>query len=470
MRAIDVHGFSGAFALGAVQAGFELVGKFSRGVGFGVYNTLANRHLLGENWESVAGRPEDWEVIDADYIFGNPPCSGFSTLSNKAFRGVDSSINDYMWELVKYAAKVAPPIVAYESVQQTFTQGLSLLRELRQYLNEHSGQKYHLYHVLHNNASLGGISMRKRYFWVCARVPFGVEWCRVLPNGEATDVTSLPVLRDMLRDLSPLGTTLELQPYRSTSCPCTEPFFDDEEALTDDLSIRQCECEYIEVNNSSKWCKEEIHDGTGMVDGHDYVRSPTWTRAQDVILTGIEWNEGELLSDVLRRYYHKHKDLPNSWKYNTTKTDGNKITVLTKQERLVETDFAMGHNQLCRWRSDRMARVVTGGGVHLILHPWHNRTLTQREVARIQGFPDAWKIWPVRSAPDLGPGWGKGVPVQAGRWISYWAAQSIAGSPGSLTTTNDKRWAKLELQEDESVIDLTYAYKNAPGYNPDAPL
>ena len=50
-RAVDVHGFGGGFTLGTVQAGFQLAGKYSREAGFGVYNTLANRSLLGTGWD-----------------------------------------------------------------------------------------------------------------------------------------------------------------------------------------------------------------------------------------------------------------------------------------------------------------------------------------------------------------------------------------------------------------------------------
>jgi len=75
-RAVDVLGFAGGFTLGTVQAGFELVGKRELPGGFGVDNCLANRHLLGHNWDVQVGTPESWEVMpEAELVFGNPPCS-----------------------------------------------------------------------------------------------------------------------------------------------------------------------------------------------------------------------------------------------------------------------------------------------------------------------------------------------------------------------------------------------------------
>ena len=160
MRAIDVHGFGGGFTLGVVQSGFELQAKFSEQKGFGVYNVLANRHLLGTQWDSIVDDPATWEPLPAELVFGNPPCSGFSTLSRGDFRGIHSPINKYMWHLIEYAGMVAPDLVIWESVQQTFRQGLELMRLLHDRLEEKSGHKYDLYHVLHNNASVGGGSTR----------------------------------------------------------------------------------------------------------------------------------------------------------------------------------------------------------------------------------------------------------------------------------------------------------------------
>jgi len=467
--AVDVHGFGGGFTLGAVDAGWDLQACVTREVGFGVLVKLANRSKLGDSWESITAKPNEWDQLDvfkADMVMGNPPCSGFSTLSSRAFRGDDSVANDFMWELINYAGRVAPEIVIFESVQQTFRQGLKLMRRLHARLEEISGLKYNLLHVLHNNASHGGASTRRRYFWVATRVPFGVDHGRVNRAGEFVDLDGIATLGDALRDLEPLSLTMSEQPYRGTEINHTG--HETREDCTEECTVY--------VVNSTRWCRREVHDGTGLVDGHDVGRSPSLGRAQE-LLSLADWPEGDTVSTVLRRYYQEHGDLPSMWHYPTRedKLDeyGNPVlddtgTVvkvsLPKAERLIKTDFAMGHNQIGRWYWDRMARVVTGGGVHLILHPHLPRTLTQREVARVQGFPDDWKIFPVRFAPDLGPAWGKGVPVQAGRWIARWARASLEGEPGPLTgvplAEYDKRLFKLHGGHDrELVIDTTNDYK-----------
>lgn len=479
--AIDVHGFGGGFTLGARQAGWELQAKFSRGVGFGVLNALANHDLLGPNWDSIALPPERWEAQPAQLVFGNPPCAAFSTFntSKSGSRGMDSSINDYMWELIRYAALVKPEMVIFESVQQTFRQGLPLMRKLREELESVSGLKYQLVHVLHNNATVGGCSIRRRYFWVATRVPFGVEPGVVRRNGGGINaLTYVPTFNDVLRDLEPLGLSLSSQPYRAVQPVCRhEP----------ELEVgpeHQCT---VTVLHSSDWCRREVHDGSGVVDGHDIEHRPHTGRVLSLLTDGrdenrhrgVIWQEGTELASVMRDYVAKNGKLPAAWHYpsyiDEFNADGSPIwdidengkrhrrrRMVWKDERLIETDYAMGPHQPHRWHGGRMARVITGGGTNAVYHPRLNRTLTQREVARIQGFPDEWRIWPVRAAPDLGAGWGKGVPVQAARWVTYWARLALEGRPGAdagVPINQLRKYRNIDPVERESVVDVTNLYR-----------
>jgi site-specific DNA-cytosine methylase len=351
-----------------------------------------------------------------------------------------------MWEVIRYAGRVVPKIVIFESVQQAYSQGRGLMSALHAELESISGRTYKLHHVLHNNAGLGGMSIRRRYFWVAVRddVVFGVEDAPTRYDFRTHqtvpyELTRVPTLGEAFQDLEPLALTMQPQGYRGTyrreHLDWNEDRHEYEVAWEDP---------WITVGSASWWAQEHMHDGTGTVDGHDVFRSPTLSRIKEMMRLE-SWAEGEKMSDVMRRYYERTGELPESWRYMSRKpmltTDGQPILddkgkkmmePIRKDKRLIETDFAMGHNQPSRWHGSRMARVITGGAVHLFVHPTQPRSFTHREAARIQGFPDAWKIWPVRNAADLGPGWGKGVPVHAGRWIAYWAKQSIEGNPGSI--------------------------------------
>lgn len=398
MDAIDVLGFAGGFTLGMVQAGFQLVGKREMKGGFGVANCEANRHLLGHTWKAEAGDPVTWTVPfgGAPVVFGNPPCSGFSVMSSKEFRGADSKINHCMWAFAEYVARVRPVVAVFESVPQAFrsADGHVLMQQLRALVEERTGLAYSLTHVLHNAYSVGGCAQRPRYFWVISQVSFGVERPAML---------TYPIFKDVLWDLSTSPQTWSQQRYK---LPVT-----------------------------TDWLNSRISP-TGTFDGHVAVDNPLTNRLKD-LLSGVEWKPGQHVGQVAKHYYETHGELPTSWK--------------STQEKLVKNDFFMGFTTPVRWRDDQPARVITGGGPVMVVHPWLPRTLTHREIARILGFPDDWLIEPLRGVPGLSMTWGKGITVDCGRWIGGWIQRAINGEPGTYDGTL--------IGDRERVIDVTHDWK-----------
>lgn len=387
-------GFAGGFTMGMVQAGFELVGKREMKGGFGVANCEANRHLLGDKWEAEACDHNEWSVVDANVVFGNPPCSGFSVMSNKEFRGADSPINHCMHAFAGYVAKVKPLIACFESVQPAYRRpdGIQLMRELRDTVEERTGHKYTLHHVLHNAYSVGGSAIRPRYFWVISRVPFGVE----IPVFE-----KYPTLNEVIGDLSDLDSTWSPQHY----------------------------------NKAPSWWAESRVTRNHLVDGHVHMKNPMIQRMYD-LMEGVEWNPREHVGLVAKKYYHKFGTLPPSW--------------AATQAKLIARDFFMGFTTPVRWDGEAPARVITGAGLYNVVHPTKNRMLTHREVARILGFPDDWKIEPLQNVTGLSATWGKGITVDCGRWIGKWIHNALDGMPGSHIGE--------QIGPDEYTIDVTHAY------------
>lgn len=393
-RALDCQGFAGGFTLGMVQAGFELVGKREMRGGFGVANCAANRSLLGYDWKAEAVDPAHWSVVDADVVFGNPPCSGFSVMSAKDFRGADSKINECMWAFVEYAARVRPQVAIFESVQNAFTSaaGHGLMRRLHADLEARTGDRYTLTHVRHNAIAVGGAAIRRRYFWLASRIPFGVE---------KSTLAAHPRLNDVIGDLANLASTWQAQPYRSPS----------------------------------SWWSEPRRSTNGSVDGHVGLSNPLTKRMAD-LMAGVEWSPGMAIGAVAQRYWDTYGRLPESWK--------------DTEEKIVKNEFFMGFTTPVRWHGDRYGRVVTGGGLHNIVHPFLDRTVTHREVARILGFPDDWRILPLRGVSGLNMTWGKGISVDCGRWIGQWIHAALDGNPGKYVGT--------QIGQNEFDIDLTNDY------------
>jgi len=253
------------------------------------------------------------------------------------------------------------------------------MQQLRDYMEQGTGLRYDLTHVMHNARQLGGASERPRYFWVAHRVPFGVEW----------PIVRQPLLVDVIDDLKGLAITWQRQPYR----------------------------------RGPTWWSEPARSESG-VDGHATIPlNPGLRRAFDLMRANGGWPQGWWIQKIAMKIYEEQGRLPDSW--------------APYMEKLLSDNngsgrFHMGYIQLTRWDERRPARVITGGAMGLVLHPTEDRTITHRECARIMGFPDDWRILPLRGTPSVNATWGKGISVQCGEWIGRWAHAALDGAPGSV--------------------------------------
>lgn len=405
---VDCQGFAGGMTLGFVQAGLQLVGKREHAAGFGVPNCEVNRHLLGplSQWRAECAAEPEWTVPagGARVVMGNPPCSAFAAPNqNKKvpnwsrLTGVHADVNACMYDLMRYSARVRPEIVVMESVQGAYRRGRELLGALRAELESQSGQAYDLYHVLHNALSVGGVAMRPRYFLVLSRVPFGIE----RPEQERT-----PVLWDAIGDLTDLPQSWVRQP------------------ATGDFSA------YARANGYP------AADGT--VDGH--LTAAVTFRTQRIldVLEGIDWQPGEYQRRVLPRYVERHGALPPSWH------------VQGHAAQYAARNYDIGFDQPIRWDAAKPARVITGVGLLKAIHPVHNRFFTHREVARVMGFPDDWRLAELRPR-SIEATHGKGITVQCGRWIGTWVRTALDGYPGTYRgeLVGEREW----------LIDVTHDWK-----------
>lgn len=405
-EAVDCQGFAGGFTMGTHQAGFDVIAKREMEGGFGAESVLAQKHIFGEiDYEEAEW--QSWTPRDVPYVFGNPPCSGFSNLTRSSFRGMDSPINSCMWAFVEYVSKCNPEVAVFESVQGAFRKGRPLMQALREKLEQLTGDNWDLWHVLHNGYVLGGPSIRKRYFFVVSRIPLGFE---------TPPLDRVPMFGETICDLE--GMDYEKvgdQPYGG---------------------------------EASWWVKEQgLQREDGLVDGHSILDVPMVKRVRG-FMKYTDWENREVLADIVKRVYEAH--------------DGQFPADLVDDvvQRWPEKDYRLGYNQPIRWDPDRAGRVVTGSGMHIVVHPFEPRTITLREAYRLQGFPDEWRLEPAVQMADDGrrdgfrqaaPWPGKGIPVQAGKWMSGWVKRALDGEPGD--------WRGEVVGDRERVIDFTHDYK-----------
>lgn len=376
--AIDCMGFAGGFTIGVVQTGFDLVGKRELPGGFGVPSCEANRHVLGNRWQSEVGPRESWTPYKVDLVFGNPPCSGFSTLTSGVSRGINAKINECMWEFTNYVAACQPDISIMESVRSAHTKGHELMVALRANVEERTGLHYNLTHVYQDALALGGAAKRPRYFMVLHRVPFGVQYPEAPPA-----IT----MRDVIGDLDGLDESWQRQAYQR---PAT-------------------------------WWSEPLRSSDGTVDGHVSEDSPYRRRclALDRLLEH-GWPEGATLKRVATSIYEDGMTMPDEWSGYETQ--------LIKYLYLRPT-FEYPTNHMRRWWSDRPGYVITGDALQHVMHPWLPRTITHREALRVMGYPDDWRIESIKDERGLAAFWGKGITTVCGRWIADAAKHALDGAP-----------------------------------------
>ncbi len=368
-RFVDVHCFAGGFTVGAVQAGFELVAKRENEGGFGVPACESNRHILGDSWVAEARAPHAWTPVEADAVFANPPCSGFSVRSvhvppkgmdrkahavsewTNSFRGADSAINSCMHDVVEYGAKCpGMKVIVFESVQQAGKSGLTLMRQLRDKLESKTGQQWELHHVFHNNLSCGGNSDRPRYFFVASRVPFG---------------------------------TLKTEPL-------------------------------VKVPRA-----DEVLRGPGLgIDGNETPRTAEARRTASLLATGVEWNARETVSQAAGRYVEAHgiEALKKLDAWDTKRL-----------QYFASRGFRPDQYQPRRWAAEAPCPVITGK-IQESVHPTEPRVLTLREGARALGYPEDWKLASYKTDAWLG----KGIPCKSGYWIANCVKASLDGRSADL--------------------------------------
>lgn len=414
---IDCQGLGGAYTLGTVQTGkFKLVHRASlregTKLGFGDEIVDANRHLLGDEWDQDEGHDQDdWEPGMAAYLCGTPPCSGFSNLNTRMERGPGAPINRCMWSLVEYAAactgtdlRPGPQVVSFESVQGAYTKGRSLMRALREHLEDLTGQEYDLHHVMMSGGTVGAAQYRHRYFVVFSRIQFGIDppQREDLPDGHP--VTYF----DAIGDLQGLENQWEPQDYK-----------------------------YAAQSNYAR----ALRDPSGLVDCHATADGKAADTVREACLRG--WKAGKYLSEAFDALdYHPPE-------FQKSRREGG--------IRRGDSTYK-GLNWPLKINPDKPGYVQTGGCARDFAHWSEPRLLTIRELGRMMGYPDSWKF--PHSITKSGMLIGKCCPAPSGRWISGWVARALEGSPGQVGSTSDGRGAKKEdLEPAEYLHNCSLTYK-----------
>jgi len=181
MKAVGIHVFAGGFTMG-VRKVFDVVGQleihnFGRET---VEQRLKLPFMNASSWQ-------EWPDLGVQFAYGNPRCTGFSTITS----GYDDKVHGPWADQTKdvhdfchYVVKHDTPIAIWESVQQAYTVGRPLLDYLRDEL--FVPHDYRIAHVFVNAASCGNAQNRRRYFFVAYKRDMNFNVFAPLLNEHAT--------------------------------------------------------------------------------------------------------------------------------------------------------------------------------------------------------------------------------------------------------------------------------------------
>lgn len=405
------HGFGGAFAVATKNVGMDLR-YVVEPEGFGSDAVDANRAFLNY-YGPIVKEKDPGYVPDIQMVIGNPPCSGFSGLNTSKtanFRGARSPINQCMWDLVSWAVQLEPEMIIFESVQGAGKQGREVMRELLEYIRDHSvhGNQWRLTNVFMSGASVGAAQVRKRYFFVAHRIRFGVE---------PPVIDRVTTYRDAIGDLEGLDLTKEQQPYQKEPSP---------------------------------WAAR-LRNPAGTV-GDMHLGGTSWERRMAAIAPFI--TIGETQREGIARAIEANQ-VDESWK-------GHDL------QKVIHGSYFSG---AIRIDPEACGRVVTGSGGTPFIHWSEHRTLTVRETARLMGFPDAFD-WGFCSVNRAFAYLGKQVPVDSWAWILEWAKQAVLGEAGpwegvktgpdwEIDVTHDYKRVYHERSRQQGVDSRSDAWKKA---------
>ncbi|MEA4939155.1 MAG: DNA cytosine methyltransferase [Christensenella sp.] len=343
---IDLFSGAGGLSLGAVRAGFDVVAAIDNdknAMKTHSINFPSSKHILaditqltGANIRKLSGinRAQIWGVI------GGPPCQGFSTIGHK---NADDSRNKLFVKFFHLVSELQPLFYVAENVPGIMNSKYDHIRDtatnyVRDYIN--------LPPIIVNASEYGAPTIRTRMFFI----------------GYKNDDRILPITTQIIED-SKIPEIL-----KTTSGQALEGLPGDISTLLLNNGEAEVSCDYFEQHNrhiqNSFFFQRVVNCRPSGVGDSTYV----------------ERYENQHIVNGCIRTIHTKDVISRFEKLQHGQTDK-----VSKQTRLSPERFCL------------TLRAGTGpekGSFQAVrpIHYQYNRVITPREAARLQGFPDWFKL------------------------------------------------------------------------------
>jgi DNA (cytosine-5)-methyltransferase 1 len=399
LTAVDLFSGAGGASLGIVEAGYDL--RLSLDVD-PMYGLTHHANLPGE-FLAADLRGVDGEKIlrasglgsgELDLLFAGPPCQGFSMMGTRV---VWDQRNNLFKEVLRLAVELRPKAVVIENVPGMVTlAGGAYLRAILEGLEE-AGYAAACAELL--AAQYGAPQMRWRLIFVAWRSDLEV------PAGYG-----FPAPR--------LGTSSigDLVPNRTIEQEETAAFVTARQAIADLPSVAAGEsCEAYVGPPVGTYQKAMRAGLDGQLANHYAARLSSANLVRlAAIGPGQDWRSlpHDLLPPGMQRALRKD----HTRRYRRMTWDGIPRAVIT------------------RFRDPKSGEYT---------HPEQDRTITIREAARLQGFPDRFVFHGTRSSQYEQVG--NAVPVQLAAAIAEEVGRCLAGQVGQRLRNPFRRRPVLAL-------------------------
>lgn len=348
---VDFFCGAGGLSLGFIQQGFNV--KLANDIEDVCIHTyrynhpeLPSKRLIQGDIKNIVDHIEDYIDEDIDIVVGGPPCQGFSEANRQ--RVIDDPRNKLYKYFIKAVEKIAPKFVVMENVKGMLKVANQVVEDYEKLQVEKNGVNYSYlvdYRVL-NSQNFSVAQSRERLFYIAIRSDI-VEEKKVTPTKIFDDIEAsceknpIFVLRDALYDIKELeasriknmnevdsditGKKIDINPYDETDNKYLKL-----------ININR-KIPYI-FNHKARYCSDINYEIYRRLDQGDDATN-------------------EKIKDIMPYKHRNHcfKD---------------------KYYKLI---------------ADKPCRTITAHmrmDCHSHIHPYQVRSLTPREAARVQSFPD----------------------------------------------------------------------------------
>lgn len=348
---VDFFCGAGGLSLGFVKAGYKVIfANDHEDVCIDTYSynhpEVKNTSIVNGDIKDIVNNLEDFINKDADIVVGGPPCQGFSSANQQ--RIIDDPRNELYKYFIKAVEKLSPKFVVMENVRGMLPYA-NQIKEDYQNIKSFKDNKIYTYdidcRVLTSN-DYGVAQKRHRLIFLAIRKDIGLQF-KVSPSDILNDIVSTKDNNEQFHLSDALNFIKELEANRKKNT----------NELDSEVSGKK-------VDSNSYTGKE-----------NSYLLSINENRTIPIIFN----HKARFVSDL-------NFDIYRLLNQGDDATDEKIVHLMPYSHR--NNVFKDKYYKLI---ADRPSRTITAHlrmDCHSHIHPFQVRSITPREAARIQSFPD----------------------------------------------------------------------------------